>query len=109
MKEEIKDVCAALSTLKNDILLYTHILMKKFNLFILKFGSILHTLFIFPILYKANIHPNNPIYWAFLLNHIMFSYFLLVRGIAYGISKTIDIISHEEAAKTIQEDLNKNN
>ena len=109
MKEEIKDVCAALSTLKNDILLYTHILMKKFNLFILKFGSILHTLFIFPILYKANIHPNNPIYWAFLLNHIMFSYFLLVRGIAYGISKTIDIISHEEAAKTIQEELNKNN
>ncbi len=82
---------------------------KKFNLFILKFGSILHTLFIFPILYKANIHPNNPIYWAFLLNHIMFSYFLLVRGIAYGISKTIDIISHEEAAKTIQEELNKNN
>ena len=106
MKEEIKDVCAALSTLKNDILLLTHILMKKFNLFILKFGSILHTLFIFPILYKANIHPNNPIYWAFLLNHIMFSYFLLVRGIAYGISKTIDIISHEEAAKTIQEDIN---
>ena len=109
MKERIKDVCAALSTLKNDILLLTHILMKKFNLFILKFGSILHTLFIFPILYKANIHPNNPIYWAFLLNHIMFSYFLLVRGIAYGISKTIDIISHEEAAKTIQEDINKNN
>ena len=109
MIEEIKDVCAALSTLKNDILLLTHILMKKFNLFILKFGSILHTLFIFPILYKANIHPNNPIYWAFLLNHIMFSYFLLVRGIAYGISKTIDIISHEEAAKTIQEDINKNN
>ena len=33
MKEEIKDVCAALSTLKNDILLLTHILMKKFNLF----------------------------------------------------------------------------
>jgi hypothetical protein len=109
MKERIKDVCAALSTLKNDILLLTHILMKKFNLFILKFGSILHTLFIFPILYKANIHPNNPIYWSFLLNHIMFSYFLLVRGIAYGISKTIDIISHEEAAKTIQEELNKNN
>ena len=109
MKEEINDVCAALSTLKNDILLLTHILMKKFNLFILKFGIILHTLFIFPILYKANIHPNNPIYWAFLLNHIMFSYFLLVRGIAYGISKTIDIISHEEAAKTIQEELNKNN
>ena len=74
MKEEIKDVCAALSTLKNDILLLTHILMKKFNLFILKFGSILHTLFIFPILYKANIHPNNPIYWAFLLNHIMFNH-----------------------------------
>ena len=109
MKEEIKDVCAALSNLKNDILLLNHILMKKFNLFLLYYGSLLHTIFLFPILYKANIHPNNPIYWAFLLNHIMFSYFLLVRGIAYGISKTIDIISHEEAAKTIQEDINKNN
>lgn len=82
---------------------------KKFNLFILKFGSILHTLFIFPILYKANIHPNNPIYWAFLLNHIMFTYFLFIRGCAFGIRKTIDIFSHEEATKAIQEEINKNN
>ena len=102
---------ASLSTLKYHILLLTHILMDKIkiNFLILKFGAILHTIFIFPILYKANIHPNNPIYWAFLLNHLMFTYFLFIRGCAFGIRKTIDIISHEEAAKTIQEDTNKNN
>ena len=82
---------------------------KKFNLFILKFGSLLHTLFIFPILYKANIHPNNPIYWAFLLNHVMFSYFLFIRGSAFGIRKTIEVFSSIEEQKTIQERINKNN
>ena len=82
---------------------------KKFNLFILKFGSILHTIFLFPILYKANIHPNNPIYWAFLLNHIMFSYFLFIRGSAFGIRKTVEVFSSIEEQKTIQERINKNN
>lgn len=82
---------------------------QKFNLFILKFGSLFHTIFLFPILYKADIHPNTPIYWAFLLNHVMFTYFLFIRGCAFGIKKTIDIISNEEAAKAIQEQLNKNN
>ena len=83
--------------------------MNSFNLFILKYGSLLHTLFLFPMLYKADIHPNNPIYWAFLLNHLMFSYFLFIRGCALGIKRTMQIISHEEATKAIQEELNKNN
>jgi hypothetical protein len=82
---------------------------KKINLFILKFGSLLHTLFIFPILYNANIHPNNSIYWAFLLNHVMFSYFLFIRGSAFGIRKTIEVFSSIEEQKTIQERINKNN
>ena len=82
---------------------------KKINLFLLKYGSLMHTIFLFPILYKADIHPNNSIYWAFLLNHIMFTYFLFIRGCAFGIRKTIDIFSHEEATKAIQEDINKNN
>jgi hypothetical protein len=83
--------------------------MKNFNLFLNQHGSLLHTIFIFPILYKANIHPNTPIYWAFLLNHVMFSYFLFIRGSAFGIRKTIEIILHQEATKAIQEDINKNN
>jgi hypothetical protein len=82
---------------------------KKINLFLLKYGGLMHTIFLFPILYKADIHPNNPIYWAFLLNHIMFTYFLFIRGCAFGIRKTIDIFSHEEATKAIQEEINKNN
>jgi hypothetical protein len=83
--------------------------MNSFNLFILKYGSLLHTLFLFPMLYKADIHPNNPIYWAFLLNHLMFSYFLFIRGCALGIKRTMQIISHEEVTKAIQNEINKNN
>jgi len=83
--------------------------MHKYNLFLLKYGSLIHTIFLFLMLYVVNIHPNTLIYWVFLLNHIMFSYFLFIRGMALGISKTIDIIAHEEATKSIQDDINKNN
>lgn len=83
--------------------------IQKFNLFILKYGSLLHTLFLFAILYMADISIKTPIYWAFLLNHVMFTYFVFIRGCAFGISKTIDIISHEDAAKAIQEEINRNN
>jgi len=82
---------------------------KQFNLFLLRYGSLLHTIFLFLILYAVNIHPNNLIYWVFLLNHVMFSYFLFIRGMALGISKTIDIIASQQATKSIQEDINKNN
>lgn len=94
---------------KNHILLLTHILMNKINLFVLKYGSSIHTLLFIFILYVANIYPNSLIYWVFLINHIMFSYFLFIRGMALGISKTIDIIALEKATKAIQEDINKNN
>jgi hypothetical protein len=55
------------------------------------------------------ITPKTPVFWAFLLNHIMFSYFLFVRGCALGITQTIKIIEQEEATKAIQKELNKNN
>jgi hypothetical protein len=109
MKKGIKDVCAALSALKNDILLYTHICMKKFNLFLLYYGSILHTIFLICILVYLEITPKTPMFWAFLLNHIMFAYFVFVRGCALGIRQTINIIEQENAEKAIQEELNKNN
>lgn len=83
--------------------------IQSFNLFILKYGSLLHTLFLFPILYMADISIKTPIYWAFLLNHLMFSYFLFIRGCALGIKKTIEIISHEDATKAIQDEINRNN
>jgi len=83
--------------------------MHKYKLILLKYGSLIHTIFLFLMLYVVNIHPNTLIYWVFLLNHIMFSYFLFIRGMALGISKTIDIIAHEEATKSIQDDINKNN
>lgn len=81
----------------------------KINFLILRFGAFFHTIFIFPILYMADIYANTPMFWAFLLNHIMFAYFLFIRGCAFGIRKTIDIISHQEATKAREEDTNKNN
>jgi hypothetical protein len=43
------------------------------------------------------------------LNHIMFAYFVFVRGCALGIRHTINIIEQKNAEKAIQEELNKNN
>lgn len=83
--------------------------MNKINLFILKFGAFIHTVLFILILLYTNILPKSPIFWAFLLNHLMFSYFLFVRGVAFGIKQTINIISQQEATKAIQEDINKNN
>ncbi len=83
--------------------------MHKFNLFILKYGTIFHTIFFICMLMYMKITPKTPVFWAFLLNHIMFSYFLFVRGCALGITQTIKIIEQEEATKAIQKELNKNN
>lgn len=82
---------------------------KKFNLFLLRYGTIFHTTFFICMLIYMEITPKTPAFWAFLLNHIMFSYFLFVRGCALGITHTFKIIEHEEATKAIQEDINKNN
>ena len=81
----------------------------KINFFILKFGAFFHTIFVFPILYMADIYANTQMFWAFLLNHVMFGYFILVKGCALGIKQTINIIAHQEASKAIEDDINKNN
>ena len=86
-----------------------HINSRKFNLFILKNGSIFHTIFLVSMLMYAEITPKTPMFWAFLLNHVMFSYFLFIRGCAFGISKTIDIFTYDNIKKSIQEDINKFN
>lgn len=82
---------------------------KKFNLFILKFGTFIHSILLITLLLYIDISPKVPIFWAFLLNHLMFSYFLFIRGCAFGISKTIDIFTYDNIKKSIQEDINKNN
>ena len=82
---------------------------KKFNLFFLKYTVYLHVLFFISLLIYEQITPKNPIFWAFLLNHIMFSYFLFIRGSAFGIRKTIEVFSSIEEQKAIQERINKNN
>ncbi len=82
---------------------------KKFNLFLLRYGTIFHTIFFIGMLIYMEITPKTPAFWAFLLNHIMFSYFLFIRGCAFGIAKTIGIFALQDTTKTIQEEINKNN
>lgn len=82
---------------------------KTFNLFILKYGSFIHSVLFILLLLYTNISPKTPIFWAFLLNHLMFSYFLFIRGCAFGIAKTIGIFALEDTTKAIQEEINKNN
>ena len=82
---------------------------KKFNLFLLRYGTIFHTTFFICMLIYMEITPKTPAFWAFLLNQLMFSYFLFIRGCALGITQTIKIIQHSEATKAIEEELNKNN
>lgn len=82
---------------------------KTFNLFILKYGSFIHSVLLILLLLYTDISPKVPIFWAFLLNHIMFSYFLFIRGCAFGIAKTISIFALQDTTKTIQEEINKNN
>lgn len=82
---------------------------KTFNLFILKYGSFIHSALLILLLLYTDISPKVPIFWAFLLNHIMFSYFLFIRGCAFGIAKTIGIFALQDTTKTIQEEINKNN
>lgn len=86
-----------------------HINSRKFNLFILKNGSIFHTIFLVSMLMYAEITPKTPMFWAFLLNHLMFSYFLFIRGCALGITQAFKVIEREEVIKAIEEDINKNN
>ena len=82
---------------------------KTFNLFILKYGSFIHSVLLILLLLYTDISPKVPIFWAFLLNHIMFSYFLFIRGCAFGIAKTIGIFALQDTTKTIQEEINKKN
>ena len=82
---------------------------KKFNLFLLKYGTIFHTIFFISMLIYMEITPKTPAFWAFLLNQLMFSYFLFIRGCALGISQSIKIIALQDASKAMQEELNKNN
>ena len=81
----------------------------RYNLFLLKYGTIFHTVFFLSMLIYIEITPKTPMFWAFLLNHIMFSYFLFIRGCALGISQSIKIIALQDASKAMQEELNKNN
>jgi len=81
----------------------------RYNLFLFKYGTFFNTVFFLSMLIYIEITPKTLIFWVFILNHIMFSYFLFVRGCALGITQTFKIIEHEEATKAIQEELNKNN
>jgi uncharacterized membrane protein YobD (UPF0266 family) len=83
--------------------------MRQFNLFLLKYGAYIHTVLLISLLIYIEIGPKSPIFWAFLLNHILFTYFVIIRATAFGIKRTMIFFNQIEEEKTIQDDINKNN
>jgi len=64
----------------------------KANKYIHKYGFIIHFSLFLYILYIANIHPNSLIYYIFVLNLIAMLYFNTVQSIAFGITKTTQLL-----------------
>ena len=83
--------------------------MRQFNIFLLKYGAYIHTILLISLLIYIEIGPKSPIFWAFLLNHIIFTYFVIIRATAFGIKRTMIFFNQIEEEKTIQDDINKNN
>ena len=63
--------------------------MRQFNIFLLKYGAYIHTVLLISLLIYIEIGPKSPIFWAFLLNHIIFTYFVIIRAAAFGIKQGI--------------------
>ena len=84
-------------------------LNNNFNLFIHKYGVLFHAILFLYILYSANIHPNAFIYWAFLINLILFAYFNYVNGVALGIKQTLLATAEMQIEKEDMDDINRNN
>jgi hypothetical protein len=83
--------------------------MRQFNIFLLKYGAYIHTILLISLLIYIEIGPKSPIFWAFLLNHIIFTYFVIIRAAAFGIKRTMIFFNDNERLKAIHEDINKNN
>jgi len=83
--------------------------MRQFNIFLLQYGAYIHTILFISLLIYIEIGPKSPIFWAFLLNHIIFTYFVIIRATAFGIKRTMIFFNQIEEEKTIQDDINKNN
>lgn len=61
------------------------------------------------LLLHIRVYPNSYIFWAFILNQIILSYFVYVKGCALGIKQTIEIFSSIKADEEIQKEISKNN
>ena len=83
--------------------------MRQFNIFLLQYGAYIHTILLISLLIYIEIGPKSPIFWAFLLNHIIFTYFVIIRATAFGIKRTMIFFNQIEEEKTTQDDINKNN
>jgi len=84
-------------------------LNSNFNYIIHKYGVLLHFFIYLYILYSAHIHPNTFIYWAFLINLILISYFNYVNGVALGIKQTLLATAEMQIEKEDMDDINRNN
>ncbi len=84
-------------------------LNSNFNYILHKYGVLFHFFIYLYILYSANIHPNTFIYWAFLINLVLISYFNYVNGVALGIKQTLLVSAEMQIQKDDMDDINRNN
>lgn len=84
-------------------------LNSNFNYILHKYGVLFHFFIYLYILYSAHIHPNTFIYWAFLINLVLISYFNYVNGVALGIKQTLLATAEMQLEKEDMDDINRNN
>ena len=65
-----------------NYLYYSYVISdrNKFNYIIHKYGIYFHTMLLLYLLYRVECYPNTGIYWAFLINLLVYSYFVFLNG-----------------------------
>ena len=81
----------------------------KFNYIIHKYGIYFHTMLLLYLLYRVECYPNTGIYWAFLINLLVYSYFVFLNGVAFGIKQTLLNMAANELEKQEIDEINRNN
>lgn len=71
----------------------------KITVMIHKYGIYYVSIMMILFLYEKGIHPNTRIYWGFVINFCFGLYIMYVKGAAFGILKTYELLTREEKEK----------
>jgi len=76
---------------------------------IYKYGPLFGLFMFFMLLNNQEIYPNSYIWYAFLLNYLLFNYVSFVNGAAFGIRGTVERLAADHLQKEEENDRNKLN